>query len=161
MSAISAGLALVRLRAGTLEVLLVHPGGPFWAKKDAGVWTLPKGLVAPGEALLAAAQREFGEETGFTATGPFLALGSIRQKSGKEVYAWAFVGDCKPEELRSNAVEIDWPPRSGKKLVIPEADRGAFFTLREAREKILPAQFPLLEKLAEYFPGEFLRSLHD
>ena len=130
-----------------MEVLLVHPGGPFWAKKDRGVWTIPKGGAEAGEDLLAAARREFTEETGFSAEGPFVELGRIVQAGGKEVAAWALAGDCDPRELRSNVCEIEWPPRSGRRLTVPEVDRGAWFSLEQAEEYVLKAQVPLLERL--------------
>lgn len=149
----SAGLVMVRRRDATLEVLLVHPGGPLWAKKDDGAWTIPKGLVEAGEEPLAAAQREFAEETGFPATGPFHPLGEIRQKSGKVVHAWAFLGDCDPVALRSNSFEMEWPPRSGRKVSFPEVDRAAFFPLAAAARKILPSQWPLVAKVSDCFPS--------
>ena len=144
----SAGLMMYRLGGAGLEVLLVHPGGPFWAKKDRGVWTIPKGEVESGEDTLSAATREFGEETGFVAEGPFVELGSVTQASGKVVLAWAFAGDCDPAQLRSNVCEVEWPPRSGRRLTIPEVDRGEWFTPGRAREYLLAAQVPLLERLA-------------
>lgn len=143
----SAGLVMYRMRDDQLEVLLGHPGGPLWAKKDAGAWSVIKGEIAPGEPLLSAAQREFSEETGWTAQGPFIELGSVRQKSGKVVHAWAFRGDCDPATLQSNQVEIEWPPRSGKRLRVPELDRAEFFPLPRARLKINPAQVALLDAL--------------
>ena len=132
-----------------LEVFLVHPGGPFWAAKDAGAWTLPKGEYVDGEEPLEAAKREFAEETGFAALGEFIDLGTVRQTSGKIVNAWAFEGDCEPEKLVSNFCEIEWPPRSGKKMEIPEVDRGAWFTLKDARGAILKSQQEFLDVLAE------------
>jgi len=143
----SAGLLMYRQREDGLEVFLVHPGGPFWVKKDEGVWTIPKGEYEPDEAPLAAAQREFREETGFIATGDFIELGSIRQKSGKVVIAWAFEGDCDPTQLKSNTCEIEWPPRSGKRMEIPEVDRGSWFSTPRARVYIRPEQTPLLDTL--------------
>jgi len=143
----SAGLVMYRMRDGALQVLLVHLGGPFWAKKDAGAWFIPKGEIEPGEDELAAAQREFEEETGFKPTGPFVALGSVKQKGGKVVTGWAFEGDCDPSALKSNTFAIEWPPRSGKQREFPEVDRAAFFTLDAAREKIHPAEFELLTRL--------------
>lgn len=145
----SAGLLMYRRREGTLEVFLVHPGGPFWAKKDLGAWTVPKGEYTPGEEPLDAARREFTEETSFTAAGPFHPLGRIKQASGKLVTAWAFEGDCDPAQLSSNFCEIEWPPRSKQMIEVPEVDRGAWFTLEEAREKIFPAQLPFLEGLVD------------
>jgi len=143
----SAGLLLHRMRAGRLEVLLVHPGGPFWARKDAGAWTIPKGEPGEGEPLLAAARRELVEETGFPADGPALPLGEVRQAGGKVVHAWAVRGDADPDALRSNPFELEWPPHSGRVQAFPEADRAAWFTLEEAERRILPAQVPLLERL--------------
>lgn len=130
-----------------LEVLLVHPGGPFWAKKDLGAWTVPKGEVNENEDLLAAAKREFQEETGFKAEGTFQALGTVKQKNGKLVTAWAFEGDCDADAVRSNLCSIEWPPRSKRYIKIPEVDRGAWFSFMEAQAKILPAQLPLLVAL--------------
>jgi predicted NUDIX family NTP pyrophosphohydrolase len=143
----SAGLVLYRTTGNAPEFLLVHPGGPFFRGKDAGTWSIPKGEIEEGESPLESAIREFGEETSFSSAGPFLFLGSITQKSGKTVTAWACRGDCDPETLRSNACTIEWPPKSGKQLSFPEVDRAAFFTLEAAREKINPAQVALLERL--------------
>jgi predicted NUDIX family NTP pyrophosphohydrolase len=143
----SAGLLLYRKHKGEIEVFLVHPGGPFWAKKDQGAWTVPKGEYETDEEPLAAAQREFQEETGFMATGSFVELGSIRQKSGKTVVAWAVEGDCDPAQLTSNTCEIEWPLRSGKRIEIPEVDRGDWFSLERARAYIRAEQIPLLETL--------------
>jgi predicted NUDIX family NTP pyrophosphohydrolase len=143
----SAGLIMYRRRENRLEVLLMHPGGPFWAKKDLGAWTIPKGEYEPGEDPLQAAAREFTEETGLKPQGPFLALTPVRQKGGKIVSAWAFEGDCDPGSLRSNTFIMEWPPRSGKMREFPEVDRAAWCAVDEAREKILPSQIPLLEEL--------------
>jgi predicted NUDIX family NTP pyrophosphohydrolase len=143
----SAGLVMFRRSAGGLEVFLVHPGGLLWANKDRGAWTVPKGEYEPDEPPLDAARREFEEETGFVATGEFLDLGTIRQKSGKLVTAWAFEGDCDPANLTSNTCEIEWPPRSGRNLEIPEVDRGRWFSLDEARNYIREEQQPLLDNL--------------
>ena len=145
----SAGLLMYRRRKDGMEVFLVHPGGPIWAKKDKGSWTLPKGEYDADEDPLAAAQREFREETGFTASGNFIELGFVLQKSGKIVTAWAFEGDCDPAELVSNTCEIEWPPRSGKQLEIPEVDRGHWYELAEAREYIRQEQCELLERLVQ------------
>ena len=144
----SAGLVLYRLRGGALEMLLVHLGGPLWAKKDAGAWFVPKGEIEGDEDPLAAARREFREETGFEPKAPFLPLGSTRNKSGKTILAWAFAGDCDPAALRSNMFAMEWPPKSGRRQQFPEVDRAAFFTIAEAREKASPAELVLLEKLA-------------
>ncbi len=133
----------------TLEVFLVHPGGPLWAKKDKGAWTIPKGEYEPEENPLSAALREFEEETGFCASGEFLDLGSVRQKSGKVVNAWAFEGDCDPANLTSNTCEIEWPPRSGRRLEIPEVDRGRWFSIDEAHEYLREEQRNLLRRLSE------------
>lgn len=132
-----------------IEVLLAHPGGPIWANKDAASWTIPKGEFDGDEQPLAAAIREFQEETGFTIDGEFLELGVVKQKSGKLVYAWALEGDCDPAVLVSNTCEIEWPPRSGKKIEIPEVDRGAWFSLAEARVKIMAPQAAFLDTLAQ------------
>lgn len=142
----SAGLLMFR-RSSPLEVFLVHPGGPFWQNKDAGAWTVPKGEYEPDEEPLAAARREFQEETSFPADGDFLPLGEITQSSGKIVTAWAFEGDCDPARLVSNTCTVVWPPRSRRMIEIPEADRGAWFAMAEARNKIFPAQRPFLDRL--------------
>ncbi|WP_183974772.1 NUDIX domain-containing protein [Tunturiibacter gelidoferens] len=143
----SAGLLMYRKRRDELEVLLVHPGGPLWEKKDQGAWTVPKGEYEENEKPLAAAQREFFEETGFISSGNFIELGSVRQKSGKVVIAWAFEGDCDPAQLVSNTCEIEWPPKSKKRLEIPEVDRGRWFTISTARQFIRLEQVPLLQIL--------------
>jgi predicted NUDIX family NTP pyrophosphohydrolase len=140
---------MYRRRDGVLEVLLVHPGGPFWAKKDLGAWTIPKGEVAEGEDELTTAQREFEEETGLRAEGPFHPLGSVRQKAGKVVHAWAFEGDGDPATIRSNTFEVEWPPGSGQLRTFPEVDRADFFGLEEARRRINPAQVELLDALEQ------------
>jgi predicted NUDIX family NTP pyrophosphohydrolase len=145
----SAGLLMYRrTEGGSLEVLLAHPGGPFWRGKDEGAWTIPKGEYDENEGPQAAAIREFGEETGFAASPPFLPLGAIVQKSGKHITAWAFAGDCDPAQLRSNTFEIEWPPRSGRMRSFPEIDRVEWLGLDAARRKINPAQCALLERLA-------------
>jgi predicted NUDIX family NTP pyrophosphohydrolase len=138
---------MFRRLSDELEVFLVHPGGPVWAKKDEGAWTIPKGEYDEDESPLAAAQREFEEETGFQAIGEFVDLGSIKQKSGKIVTAWAFEGDCDPNKLISNTCEIEWPPRSGRRLEIPEVDRGRWFDMDEARRYIRSEQEKLLDNL--------------
>ncbi len=135
-------------RVGRLEVFLVHPGGPFFAKKDQGAWTIPKGEYLKDEPPLEAAKREFQEETGFPALNPFLELGSITQKGGKIVTAWAFEGNCDPAKMVSNLCEVEWPPRSGRMIEIPEADRSAWFSLDEAKERIKSTQIPLLDRLS-------------
>jgi predicted NUDIX family NTP pyrophosphohydrolase len=143
----SAGLMMYRGSIDDLEVFLVHPGGPLWAKKDKGAWTIPKGEYEEDEDPLVAARREFEEETGFHATGEFIDLGSIKQKSGKIVTAWAFQGDCDPAKLISNTCEIEWPPRSGRHFEIPEVDRGRWFDVDEARKYIRMEQEKLLDSL--------------
>lgn len=144
----SGGLLLYRLRGGAPEVLLAHPGGPFWKNRDEGAWTIPKGLVEAGEDPLAAAIREFEEETGISCpAGPFVPLGKVRQRGGKVVYAWAVEGDCEPAALKSNTFQLEWPPRSGALREFPEIDRFGFFSLAEGRRKINAAQRALLEEL--------------
>jgi len=144
---VSAGLLVYRHAPPTHEVLLAHPGGPFWAKKDAGAWTIPKGLVEGGADLLATAEREFTEETGFVARGPFMPLRPVRQKSGKTVHAFACAGDFDPAALKSNRFELEWPPRSGRRKRFPEVDRVAWLAPATAREKILGYQLPFLAEL--------------
>jgi predicted NUDIX family NTP pyrophosphohydrolase len=141
---------MYRDRAKGREVFLVHPGGPIWAKKDEGAWTIPKGEYDSDEDPLAAARREFHEETGFVATEPFIPLGSIRQKSGKVVIAWAFAGDCDPADIASNTCEIEWPPRSGKRMEIPEVDRGRWFSFENARKYVRAEQVTLLDSLESW-----------
>jgi predicted NUDIX family NTP pyrophosphohydrolase len=147
MSARSAGILLYRHYEGGLQVFLVHPGGPYFAAKDQGVWSIPKGEYSPEELALQAAQREFLEETGFAANGPFLALTPVRQANGKLVEAWAAAGELDPTKLRSNLFSMEWPPRSGKRQDFPEVDRGAWFYIVQAREKIIAGQAPLLDQL--------------
>jgi predicted NUDIX family NTP pyrophosphohydrolase len=145
----SAGLLMYRRTAsGAVEVLLAHPGGPWWARKDQGAWTLPKGEYQDGEDALACARREFQEETGLAPSGPLAPLGEVRQKSGKHVTAWTFEGSLDPADLRSNLFEMEWPPRSGKLREFPEIDRIGWFDLDTARIKLLPAQVPFVERLA-------------
>jgi predicted NUDIX family NTP pyrophosphohydrolase len=143
----SAGILLYRRRSGLLEVFLVHPGGPFWKNKDAGVWTIPKGEFTNDEPALDAAIREFREETGHTLKGAFKPMSPIRQKGGKRVFAWTCPGDLDPATIVSNTVELEWPRGSGKKLTFPEVDRGGWFSLTEARGVINPAQIAFLEEL--------------
>ena len=145
---LSAGLLAFR-RSNGLEVLLAHPGGPFWAKKDAGVWTIPKGLAEPGAELLATAQREFTEETNLSPTGDFIALRPVKQKGGKIVHAFAFEADLDLASFASNTFAIEWPPRSGRCASFPEIDRIAYFALPVAMSKILPYQRALLDELKE------------
>ena len=147
MPRVSAGLLMFRRRGGALEVLLVHPGGPYWTKKDLGAWTIPKGERAEGEDELATARREFEEETGLRAEGALLPLGHITQKGGKVVHAWALEGDCDPAALRSNTYRVEWPPRSGQWQTFPEVDRAEWFSLEEARRRINPAQVALVDAL--------------
>lgn len=146
----SAGLILYRRRGSNLQVLLAHPGGPFFARKDLGAWSIPKGEHEPGEDLLVAAQREFEEELGFRPEGDFLALGSVTQKSGKVVHAWAFEGDWDPARIESNTFSIEWPPHSGEQRDFPEVDRAEFFDVEEARRRINPAQTEFLTRLQRY-----------
>jgi len=141
----SAGLLMFRRPGGTLEVLLAHPGGPFWQHKDQGVWSIPKGEFAEPEPAVDAARREFTEETGFAVAPPLLPLGEVVQKSGKRISAWAFEGD--PARLRCTEFELEWPPRSGRTQRYPEIDRVAWFDLPGARDKLLPAQQPFLDRL--------------
>jgi predicted NUDIX family NTP pyrophosphohydrolase len=138
---------LYRCATGRLEVFLAHPGGPFWLKRDAGAWTIPKGVAEQGEDILAAACREFEEETGIHPVGPFLSLGSIRQKAGKLVYAWAWEGDADPGRITSNTMQTEWPRGSGRMLTFPEVDRCAWFDPQAAREKINPAQAEFVDRL--------------
>ena len=147
MPKISAGLLLYRRRQGVPEVFLVHPGGPFWAKQDAGAWSIPKGEAAPGEDLLSAARREFQEETGLGVGGEFRALAPVRQPSGKTVHAWALEADCDAGAIRSNSFEMEWPPRSGQRREFPEVDRAAWFDLPTARSKVTKGQLGLLDQL--------------
>jgi predicted NUDIX family NTP pyrophosphohydrolase len=144
----SAGLLMYRRTHRGPEVFLVHPGGPYWERKEVGVWTVPKGLFEEGEAPLEAACREFREETGFTASGPFLPLGEARTRNGKLVSVWAFEGDADPAALASNTFSIEWPPHSGKWREFPEADRGAWFSLPDARTRIAAVQTVFLDRLA-------------
>lgn len=144
---VSAGLLLYRRTPRGLEVLLAHPGGPFWAGRDLGAWTIPKGMADPGEDLLDAARREFEEETGIPAAGPFAPLGSVRQKAGKRVHAWAWEGDADADRVTSNTSRTEWPRGSGRWITYPEVDRCAWFDVATAREKILPAQAELIDRL--------------
>ena len=149
MAKLSAGILLYRWRDGAVEVLLVHPGGPFWLKKDLGVWSIPKGEYDSGEEPLAAARREFEEETGFRCLEEEVhALDTVTLSSGKVVSAWAIEGNCDASAIRSNLFSMEWPPRSGKMQEFPEVDRAQWFTQPEAREKIHPAQRAFLERLA-------------
>ncbi len=143
----SAGILLHRRRGNGPEVFLVHPGGPFWKNKDDGAWTIPKGAVEADEEPLAAALREFGEETGFGVEGPFRALGAFRQPGGKIVHAWAAEGDADPAALKSNLFEMEWPPRSGRRAAFPEIDRAGWFDADTALIKILKGQRPIVTAL--------------
>jgi len=145
----SAGILLYRRNTDSLEVFLVHPGGPFWKNKDVGSWTIPKGEFTGEEPALDAAIREFREETGFVLKGPFKPLSPIRQKGGKRVYAWAFQGDIDPSAIVSNTFELEWPRNSGRQITYPEVDKAGWFSLEKAREMINPAQIAFLEELEE------------
>jgi predicted NUDIX family NTP pyrophosphohydrolase len=143
----SAGLLMYRRRGGILEVFLVHPGGPFWARKDEGAWSIPKGEYETGEDPLEVAKREFQEETGFQAAGEFAPLTPRKQAGGKVVSAWAVEGNCDASAVKSNLFSIEWPPRSGRQKEFPEVDRAGWFTMAQAREKILKGQAGFLEEL--------------
>jgi predicted NUDIX family NTP pyrophosphohydrolase len=147
MPRVSAGLLMYRIQDGKLQVLLAHPGGPFFKNKDVGAWTIPKGEVESDEDLLEAAKREFKEETGVTPTGPFTALTAIQQKGGKIVHAWAFKGDCDPGAIVSNTFRIEWPPHSGRRMDFPEIDRAEFYDVAVASRKIKAAQAALIDEL--------------
>jgi len=142
---------MYRLKNGEPEVLLVHPGGPFWKNKDDGAWDIPKGEAEEGETdLLAVAKREFEEETGFKPEGEFQHLTSVKRKDGKIMEIWIFEGDCDPSQLKSNTILIDWPPRSGKKMEIPEVDRGDFFNIEEAKKKVYSYHVPTIETFEKF-----------
>jgi predicted NUDIX family NTP pyrophosphohydrolase len=147
MPKLSAGLLMFRRGYSALEVLLVHPGGPFWKNKDDGAWSIPKGEYSQGDDALEAAQREFREETGFEPGIDLIPLGEIRQSSGKIVTVWAFEGDCDPAGLRSNTFSIEWPPKSGQTREFPEVDRAGWFPIEAARTKILKGQAGFLDRL--------------
>jgi predicted NUDIX family NTP pyrophosphohydrolase len=149
VSKTSAGLLMYRFRDGVLEVLLVHPGGPFWKNRDEGAWSIPKGEAGPGEDLFSVARREFAEELGLEAAGEFAPLAPVKQKGGKVVHAWAFEGGCAPTEITSNTFTMEWPPKSGRQQEFPEIDRAEFFGLDTARRKLVPGQVGLLEQLQE------------
>jgi predicted NUDIX family NTP pyrophosphohydrolase len=149
MSRISAGILMYRLREGTLQVLLAHPGGPFFQNKDEGAWSIPKGEVESAEDLLECAKREFAEELGVTVSEPYIPLTPVKQKGGKVVHAWACVGDCDPNSFVSNTFSMEWPPRSGQQKEFPEVDRTAFFDVLTARRKINGAQVALVDELEE------------
>jgi predicted NUDIX family NTP pyrophosphohydrolase len=145
----SAGLLLFRQMDGDIQILLGHPGGPFWSRKDEGAWTIPKGLIAAGEPPLIAAQREFAEETGHYPKGDAIPLGSATQPGGKVVHVWAMEGDWNPADIRGNTFEMEWPPRSGRRQSFPEIDRAEWFTVAEARKKILKGQALFIDRLME------------
>lgn len=147
MAARSAGVIVYRKRSEATQVLLVHPGGPFWSKRDSGAWSIPKGEYSDDEDAEAAARREFTEETGWTIAGELLPLGEIRQKAGKTVTAFASEGDFDTASLTSNRFEMEWPPKSGLVAAFPEVDRAGWFALDEARDKIIEGQRPLLDRL--------------
>ena len=149
MPALSAGILLYKRANGQLQVLLVHPGGPFWRSKDDGAWSIPKGERDPGEEAQAAARREFNEELGTSPAGPLVSLGSIRQRGGKQVEAFALEGDFDVERIAGNTFEIEWPPRSGRRQSFPEVDRAAWFSPEEARLKINAGQRPFIDRLEE------------
>ena len=147
MPRLSAGLLMYRIKDGAIQVLLAHPGGPYFAKKDDESWSIPKGEPRPDEDLFLTAQREFEEETGLKPTGPFVPLEPVKQKGGKIVHAWAFAGDCDPAAVRSNTFTMEWPPRSGQQMEFPEIDRAEFFDLATARRKVKAAQVGLIDEL--------------
>jgi predicted NUDIX family NTP pyrophosphohydrolase len=151
MLRMSAGILLFRFKNSNPEILLFHPGGPYWAKKDAGVWSIPKGLLNEGEDPLYAANRELREETGIEVKGKLNQLTPIKQKNNKMVFAWSLEQDFDPINLKSNLFEIEWPPKSGKKMQFPEMDKGAWFTIEEAKVKILAAQLPFIIELEKRF----------
>jgi predicted NUDIX family NTP pyrophosphohydrolase len=154
MTAQSAGILLYRHHpSGELQVLLIHMGGPYWLRKDAGAWSIPKGEYLSDEEPLQAAQREFEEETGMKVAGPFLALEPVRQHNGKQVMAWAAQGDFDTAMLRSNLFTLEWPPHSGKMQPFPEADRAEWFSLADARDRMIAGQAPLLEQLLSAIVG--------
>lgn len=145
----SAGILLYRFHANTLQVLLVHPGGPFWQKKDAGAWSIPKGEFEEDEDSLAAAKREMEEETGIKVSGNFIELTPVKQKSGKIIYIWALLKDTDVAEIKSNSFEMEWPPKSGKKKEFPEIDKAAWFNIDEAKKKIIEGQVPFITELEQ------------
>jgi predicted NUDIX family NTP pyrophosphohydrolase len=151
----SAGILLYRGHGREREVFLVHPGGPFWTKRDEGAWSVPKGIVDPNEDPLAAARREFKEETGFQVDGEFRALGIFRQPSNKRIHVWVLEGDCDPSKLVSNSFDMVWPPKSGRMQSFPEIDRGAWLRRVEALARIVRGQRPILEKFYSDFTHEY------
>ena len=143
----SAGILFYRFQQNKLQVLLVHPGGPYWIKKDIGAWSIPKGEAGADEELPEAAIRETEEETGIKARGKLIALTPVKQKSGKIIYAWALQGNFDASAIKSNTFEIEWPPKSGKKKLFPEIDKAAWFSIEEAKNKIVPGQIPFVTEL--------------
>lgn len=160
MAKLSAGLLLFRRVNRDLEIFLVHPGGPFWAKKDEGAWSLPKGEYSEGENPLLAAKREFQEETSLSVDGDFIPLGELRQPGGKIVSAWALENDVDPGLLKSNTFSMEWPPKSGKIREFPEVDRAGWFTVSEARAKLLKGQVSFIDRLSEKLRMNVARPLH-
>lgn len=156
----SAGILLYRFQNNQVEIFLVHPGGPFWAKKDSGAWSIPKGEFSDEEDGLEAAKRELEEETGIKAAGNFIEITPAKQKSGKMVYAWAHEKDVDPGTIISNTCLIDWPPRTGKKLEIPEVDKGAWFGKEEGITKIVPGQIPILKDFFEKVESGKIKQLN-
>jgi predicted NUDIX family NTP pyrophosphohydrolase len=154
MPRVSAGLLMYRVHNGRVQMLLAHPGGPFFKNKDDGAWSIPKGEIELGEDLLEAAKREFEEETGVTPTGPFTALRPVKQKGGKIVHAWAFEGDCDPRAIVSNKFTMEWPPKSGREMEFPEIDRADFFAVGAARRKIKAGQEALIEECEQLALGK-------
>lgn len=154
MSRISAGIVMYRLCVDELQVLLVHPGGPYFVNKDDGSWSIPKGEAEPDEDLLTCAKRELAEETGVDLDGPFIPLKPVKQKGGKTVHAWACQGDCDPTTIASNMFTMEWPPRSGRQKEFPEIDRANFFNLADAKSKINAAQRALIDELEEILGGD-------
>ena len=147
MPRLSAGLLMYRIKDGAIQVLLAHPGGPYFVNKDEGDWSIPKGEPGPDEDLFLTAQREFEEETGLKPTGPFIPLKPVKQKGGKIVHAWAFEGDCDPATIHSNTFTMEWPPKSGQQMQFPEIDRAEFFDLETARRKVKAGQVGLIDEL--------------
>ncbi len=150
----SAGILLFRFNGAILELFLVHPGGPFWAKKDDGAWSIPKGEFTEDEDALSAAKREFFEETGVHVDGTFTPLGSVKQPGGKVVHVWAHQRDCDPSTIKSNTFVLEWPPGSGKEQEFPEVDRAAWFGIPAAREKLLKGQMVFIDRLVDIISGE-------
>jgi predicted NUDIX family NTP pyrophosphohydrolase len=145
----SAGLLMYRRRNSELQVFVIHPGGPFWSNKDLGAWSIPKGEYVNDEEPLEVARREFEEETGFSSKGNFIGLGDLKQPGGKIVTAWAFEGDCDPEKLKSNTFMMEWPPRSGRQIEVPEVDRACWYSIEDARRRLLPGQRAFLDRLLD------------